>query len=240
MSLHIDAQPTQIAPRVLLPGDPLRAKFIADNFLSDVQLYSNVRNALGFTGSFNGIPVSVQATGMGIPSFSIYAHELIHHYGVNTLIRVGTCGSLHSSLSLGDIFLAQGASTDSNLIYNALNRNFNLSLIPDFYLLNTAVSIAAQRSFKIEIGNVFTSDSFYNDYNNGLHQTLSDLGVRAVDMESAALYFYAMQSNTRALSILSVSDNLLHDTHSTIQQRQTAFTDMILLALNTITHDCRR
>ena len=153
MSLHIEAKPGEIADRILLPGDPLRAKYIAENFFEDAKQYTGIRNILGFTGTYKGKRVSVQGTGMGIPSISIYAHELIHDYNVKKLVRVGTCGAMHKSVKLRDVVIAQATSTDSSIIRNIFG-NINYAPIADYELLTAAVESAKNNSIPVKVGNV--------------------------------------------------------------------------------------
>ncbi|MBQ9487895.1 MAG: DeoD-type purine-nucleoside phosphorylase, partial [Selenomonadaceae bacterium] len=165
-SPHNAAEIGDIAERILLPGDPLRAKVIAENFLTDVKQYNSIRNMFGFTGKYKGVHVSVQATGIGIPSFSVYVHELIHVYGAKKLIRTGTCGGMHDSLKLRDVLIAQGASTDSSIVYQTFGGAINFSLLADFDLLSKAVANAKKLNIPVKVGNVISTDNFYNDYSD--------------------------------------------------------------------------
>ena len=244
MSIHIAAQAGEIAERVLLPGDPVRAKIIAENFLSDVHQYTAIRNIFGFTGSYQGVPVSVQATGMGVPSISIYLHELIEVFGANRLIRVGTCGGMNENIHLRDVLIAQGSSTDSSVIKQTFGGSFNFSLLADFNLLSHAVNVANNLNIKCKVGNVLCTDLFYNDYDdpngtfgdgkNTFNDKLRKYGILAVEMETAALYLQAARANVQALAIFTVSDDLLRKDFCSPEERQSSFCDMIKIALETV------
>jgi purine-nucleoside phosphorylase len=233
MSTHIGAQPGEIAPRVLLPGDPLRAQWIAETFLEGATCYSRVRGMLGFTGTYRGTPVSVQGSGMGMPSASIYAHELINAYGVQSLIRVGTCGALAESLRLRDVVAAIGASTDSAMNRQRFDGLIDYAPVADFGLLRTAVDAADARGIAMTVGPIFAADAFYTDRPD-LYDRLADYGVLAVEMESAALYTIAARYGVRALTLLTVSDHIRTGEHSTAQERQETFAQMVDIALDTI------
>lgn len=233
MSTHIGAEPGQIAPRVLLPGDPLRAKWIAETFLEDATCYSTVRNMLGFTGRYQGVEVSVQGTGMGMPSASIYTHELITAYGARTLIRVGSCGSLAESLGLRDVIAAIGASTDSAMNRMRFDGLIDYAPVADFGLLRAAVDAAESRGIGMRVGPVLAADAFYN-VRPDLYQALADYGVLAVEMETAALYTIAAQFGARALTILTVSDIISSGEHLPAQDREQSFGQMVEIALDTI------
>ena len=247
MSIHIAANPGDVAERVLLPGDPLRAQFIAENFLTDVRQYSAIRNIFGFTGSFRGVPISVQATGMGIPSISIYLHELIEVFGAKKLIRVGTCGGMNENIHLRDVLVAQGSSTDSSIINQTFGTALNFSLLADFNLLSQAVNIANNLNIKCKVGNVLCTDLFYNDYDdpngtfgdgkNTFNDKLRKYGILAVEMETAALYLQAARANVQALAIFTVSDHLLTHEEVPPHERETNFNDMVKIALETIIED---
>jgi purine-nucleoside phosphorylase len=229
MSLHIGAQPNEIAETVLISGDPLRARYIAEKMLTDVICYNEVRGMLGFTGWYKGKRVSVQGTGMGIPSTAIYVHELIHFYGVKKIIRVGTCGAIQPALKLGQLILAEAAYTDSttNLMY------FNS---PDFAprasgnLLEQARDTALKLSIPAVEGLVFSTDTFYNEDANRWDKWI-DKGVLAVEMETSIIYTLALKNNVEALSILSVSDNIITNEMTTAGEREHASLDMMRLAL---------
>ena len=231
MSIHIAAKDGDIAEAVLLPGDPLRAKFVADNFLKDAVLYSNVRNALGFTGTYNGKRVSVQGTGMGIPSISIYVNELFRDYGVKRAIRIGTAGSLHKDVRLRDLVLAMSACTDSG----ANNIRFGgRSYAPTatFSLLKTAWDIATSKGYKPKAGPVVSADMFYAE-NPDEWKLWAKFGCLVLEMECAELYTLAAKFNREALGILTVSDSFITGEATTHEERQTTFTRMMEVALET-------
>ena len=234
MSTHIGAAPGEISPRVLLPGDPLRAKWIAETFLTDAKCYSTVRNMFGFTGQFNGTSVSVQGSGMGMPSASIYAHELINDYGVNTLIRVGTCGALSMDLQLRDVIAASGSSTDSAMNRIRFDGLIDYAPVADFGLLRTAVEAAERRGIEMTVGPILAADAFYTDRPD-LYDRLAEYGVLAVEMESAALYTIAARFKARALTLLTVSDHIKTGERTTAQEREQTFSQMVEIALKTIT-----
>lgn len=231
MSIHIGAKKGEIAETILLPGDPLRAKYIADTFLDDVVMYNNVRGMLGFTGYYKGKRLSVQGTGMGIPSISIYVNELIRDYDVQKLIRVGTCGAIQADIELKDVILGMAASTDSSL--NKIRFDgMDYAPIADFELLHQAYQYAKSVGKKVKVGNILSSDIFYNDdYLIDPFQKWKDFGIMAVEMESSALYTLAAKYNRQALTILTVSDHILKGEFCTAEERQTAFTDMMEIAL---------
>ena len=229
MSTHIDAPKGAIADVVLLPGDPLRAQYIAENFLDNAQRYNTVRNAFGFTGTFEGRRVSVQATGMGIPSISIYVNELIQDYGVKTLIRVGTAGGMGENVKVRDVVLAQGSSTDSSIILNTFGAGLYFAPRADFNLLREAANLADTSAIRYHVGNVLGEDRFYNDEMD--RQKLIDYEVLATEMETPALYLLAAKYHVHALSILTVSNHLVTGEETSAQERQTSFNDMIGLAL---------
>jgi purine-nucleoside phosphorylase len=232
VSIHIEAKAHEVADTVLLPGDPLRAKYIAENFLEDPIQYNNVRGMLGYTGRYKGKSVSVQGTGMGVPSISIYVHELMSSYNVQTLVRVGTCGAFQMDTRVRDVILAMTASTDS-----AINRirfkTFDYAPSADFELLRNAYDTAHSHRMPVHVGSVFTTDTFYNDDQETV-QRLTDFGTLAAEMETAALYTLAAQFKRRALSILTVSDHLVTGEQTTAEERQTTFNQMIEVALETV------
>jgi purine-nucleoside phosphorylase len=232
MSTHIGAKPGEIAERVLMPGDPLRAKWIAENYLTDAKCYSTVRNMFGFTGTYQGVPVSIQGSGMGMPSASIYAHELINEYGVKTLIRVGSCGALAESLNLRDVIAAIGSSTDSNMNRQRFDGLIDYAPVADFGLLRKAVEIAEGRGINMKVGPILAADAFYTDRPD-LYDRLADYGVLAVEMESAALYTIAARFGARALTILTVSDHIKRGEATTAQEREQTFSQMVEIALDT-------
>lgn len=228
MSVHINAKKGDIADTILLPGDPLRAKYIAETFLEDVVLYNEVRNMFGYTGTYKGKRISVQGTGMGVPSISIYVTELMNEYDVKKLIRVGTCGSIHKDVKVRDVIIAQSASTDSKMneiIFNGID----FAPTADFDLLLKAYNAGLEKGLNLRVGNVFTEDVFYNEHAE--HEKWAQYGVLALEMESAALYTLAAKFGRQALSILTVSDHLLTGEVTTSEERQTTFNDMIVVAL---------
>lgn len=228
MSIHIGAKENEIADKVLLPGDPLRAKHIAETFLENVTCYNEVRGMLGFTGTYKGKRVSVQGTGMGVPSISIYINELMQSYDAKTLIRVGTCGALQKDVEVRDVILAMSASTDSQM--NRLTfGGVDYAPTANFDLLKNAYDAGAQKGLNLKVGNVFTADMFYND--NAELEKWANYGVLAIEMETAALYTLAAKFGRKALSVLTVSDHILTGEETTAAERQTTFNDMIVVAL---------
>lgn len=229
MSVHIEAKNGEIAKTILLPGDPLRAKFIAETFLENPVCYNNVRGMYGFTGTYKGKRVSVQGTGMGLPSLSIYVNELISSYGVENLIRVGSCGGMLESVQVRDIILAIGASTDSKI--NELRfKGKDYAPTASFKLLNKAYNVAAEKNIRVQVGNVVSTDVFYND-DPEAWKLWARFGVMAVEMETAELYTLAAKFGVNALSVLTVSDSLVSGVETTSEEREKTFTDMIELAL---------
>ena len=233
MSTHIGAKPGEIAPRVLLPGDPLRAKWIAETYLEDAKCYSNVRGMLGFTGTYEGVSVSVQGSGMGMPSASIYYHELLAEYGATSLIRVGSCGALTEDLQLRDVVAASASSTDSAMNRVRFDGLVDYAPVASFELLRTAVDVAAALGVPVHVGQVFAADAFYTDRPD-LFDRLAAYGVLAVEMESAALYTLAARFKARALTLLTVSDHIKTGAHTTAQEREQTFAHMVELALATV------
>lgn len=229
MSFHINAEEGQIADIVLLPGDPLRAKYIAETFLEDAVCYNTVRNMLGYTGTYKGRKVSVQGTGMGMPSAVLYIHELINDYGVKTLIRVGTCGAIQEDVHIRDVIIAQAAATDSSLIYKDLAPIY-FPPIGNYGLISSAFELGTKKDLTVHVGNVFSSDTFYHDTEDTMN-SMTKLDVFGVDMETAGLYYLASKFHVRALSILTVSDHLITGEQTTAEERQTSFSDMIEVAL---------
>jgi len=227
---HNEAAPGGFAKTVLMPGDPLRAKFIAETFFENPQLVNNVRGIQGWTGTWHGVPVSAMGSGMGIPSIGIYSHELFHFYGVENIIRVGTTGALSEKLKLRDIVLAQGACTDSNF-----GRQFGLpgvfAPIADFKLLETAVAVVREMGAEPPVGNILSSDVFY--YKNGSGLEWAPMGVLAIDMETAGLYLNAAEAGKRALTICTVTDSLVTGEALSPAERQSSLTQMIEAALRT-------
>jgi purine-nucleoside phosphorylase len=234
MSVHINAKKGDIADTILLPGDPLRAKYIAETFLEDVVLYNEVRNMFGYTGTYKGKRISVQGTGMGVPSIAIYITELMNEYDVQKLIRVGTCGSIHKDVKVRDVILAQSASTDSKMneiIFNGVN----FAPTADFDLLLKAYNAGKEKGLNLKVGNVFTEDVFYNEHAE--HEKWAQYGILALEMESSALYTLAAKFGRQALSILTVSDHLLTGEVTTSEERQITFNDMIVVALDAAIQD---
>lgn len=232
MSTHIGAKKGEIAETVLLPGDPLRAKWIAETFLEDVVCYNNVRGMYGFTGTYKGKKVSVQGTGMGVPSISIYVNELIREYGVKNLIRVGTAGSYREDVKIRDVILAMSASTTSGM--NKLRFNgADYAPTANFELLSNAAEAARKRGINVKGGNVLTADEFYSD-NFEDYKKWAQFGVMCVEMETAALYTIAAKYNVKALSILTISDSLVTGEATTSEERQTTLKEMIEVALESI------
>jgi len=232
MSIHIGAAQGAIAEVVLLPGDPLRARFIAEHFLQNVVCYNEVRGMLGFTGLYKGQRVSVQGTGMGVPSIAIYAQELIEHYGVKKLVRVGTCGGMQEQVRVRDVILAQTASTDS--AHNRLRfGHIDYAPAADFPLLYKAYNHAVELGLSVHVGGVYTADLFYNDQPE-IMKRLMAYGVLGVEMETSALYTLAAKFSVQALSILTVSDHLITGEETTAEERQQTFLQMMELALETV------
>lgn len=230
MSIHIGAPEGAIAETVLLPGDPLRAKWIAENFLTDAICYNEVRGMLGYTGYYDGKRVSVQGTGMGIPTTLIYAHELINSYGVKNLIRVGSAGSYQKDVQLRDIVIAMAASSNSGL--NKIRFNgADFAPTASFSLFNKAIEMARQQKLPIKAGNILSSDEFYaDDYDS--YQQWADYGVLCVEMETAGLYTIAAKHRVNALAILTISDSLVTKEHTSAAEREQTFKEMINLALS--------
>ena len=227
---HINAKSGDFAKTVLMPGDPLRAKYIAETYLTDIKQVNSVRGALGFTGLYKGTPVSVMASGMGMPSISIYSHELFEGYGVENIIRVGTAGAMNKNLKIGDIVVGMGASTNSGILKECGFSGF--AAIADYSLLNTFCRVAEERETMLNVGNLFSSDLFYGGDPEFLKKW-SSVGVLAVEMEAAALYLNAAKLDKKALAICTVSDSLVTGEATTSDERQTAFNEMMILALET-------
>lgn len=231
MSVHIGAKPGEIADKILLPGDPLRAKYIAETFLEDVTCYNEVRGMYGFTGTYKGEKVSVQGTGMGVPSISIYVNELIQSYDVKKLIRVGTCGAIQKDVNVRDVILASTSSTDSQMNRMTFG-GIDFAPSADFQLLKHAYDTGAEKGLHLRVGNVFTSDSFYRDNSLELMEMLAGYNVLAVEMETTALYTLAAKYGRQALSVLTVSDHILTGEETSAEERQTTFNEMIEVALD--------
>ncbi|HET6166629.1 MAG TPA: purine-nucleoside phosphorylase [Marmoricola sp.] len=230
MSTHIGAAPGAIAPTVLLPGDPLRARWIAETFLDDATCYSEVRGMYGFTGTWQGAPVSVQGSGMGQPSMAIYVNELFDQYDVQAIVRVGSCGALTERLALRDVVLASGACTDSSM--NRLRfRGLDFAPVADFGLLRAAHDAAGRLGVDTHVGLVYSSDSFYNPRAAELTGPLVDHGVLAVEMEASALYTLAASYGRKALAICTVSDHIVTGAETTALEREQTFGAMVEIAL---------
>lgn len=226
---HINAPAGAFAQTVLMPGDPLRAKHIADTFLTDVECISTVRNMYGFTGLYQGKKVSVMGSGMGVPSMSIYATELVKFYDVKNIIRIGSCGALPLDVKVRDVVIAMGASTDSAVNRNRL-QGMDFAALASFNLLEKAVAGARAKNIPVHVGNVFTSDLFYNP-NPTLFDTLEKYGILGVEMEAAGLYGVAAEYGINALSIMTVSDHIRTGEALSAELRQTSFNDMVEIAL---------
>jgi len=232
MSTHIQAKKGEIAESILLPGDPLRAKWIAETFLEDAVCYNKVRGMLGFTGTYKGKRVSVQGTGMGIPSTLIYCHELITEYGVKNLIRVGSAGSYQKNVNLRDIVIAMSASSTSG-INSSRFVNSDFAPTANFELFMKAALYAKENSIPIKAGNVLSSDEFYED-DPETYKKWAEFGVLCVEMETAGLYTIAAKHNVNALAILTISDSLVTGEHLSAGDREKSFSDMIAIALGSI------
>ena len=234
---HINATPTDFAKTVLMPGDPLRAKFIAENFLENAKLVNNVRGIHGYTGTYKGTPVSVMASGMGMPSIGIYSYELFNFFDVDNIIRAGSAGGMSERVKVRDIIIAQGACTDSSYAHT-FNLPGTFAPIADYKLLKTTVDNAERLNLNYTVGNVLSSDIFYNDLQN-VPETATPtalwgkMGVLGVEMEAAALYMNAARAGKNALAILTVSDHLLTGDSLSAEDRQNTFTDMMQLSLET-------
>ena len=227
---HKSANPGDFAKTVLMPGDPLRAKFIADTFLENAKLVNNVRGIHGYTGTYKDVPVSVMASGMGMPSIGIYSYELYSHYGVENIIRIGSAGAISAKLKLRDVVAAQGACTNSNFAHQyGLPGQF--APIADYTLLETAVAAAREVGVEMPVGNLLSSDTFYDASNSSMKW--AELGVLAVEMEAAALYMNAAKLGKRALAICSISDSIVTGEELDASERQTSFTTMMKIALET-------
>jgi purine-nucleoside phosphorylase len=230
MTVHINAKKGDIAETILLPGDPLRAKFIAETFLEEVNCYNTVRNMLGFTGLWNGKRVSVQGTGMGMPSIGIYSHELINEFGVKNLIRVGSCGSFQKHVKVRDVILGVSASTNSRYAHQ-FDLPGTYAPTASFDLLLKAKEEADRLGVPVHAGNILSSDVFY-DANPDAWKKWAEMGVLAVEMEAAALYMNAAKLGANALTILTVSDSLVTHELTTSEEREKTFTDMMKIALS--------
>jgi purine-nucleoside phosphorylase len=230
-TIHINADPGDFAATVLMPGDPLRAKYIAETFLDDARQVSDVRNMLGFTGTYRDQQVSVMAHGMGIPSASIYCTELIRDYGVKRILRVGSCGTVHPAVGLRDIVIAMGASTDSGVNRTRFGGH-DFAAIASFNLLRTAVRAAEKKELAFHVGNIFSADLFYSPDTAQL-DLLAKYDILGVEMETAGIYAVAAELGAEALAICTVSDDIKNGDRLTPAERQTSFDEMIDLALET-------
>ena len=230
MSVHIEALKGDIAETVLMPGDPLRAKWIAETFLDNAICYNQVRGMLGYTGLYKGKKISVQGSGMGIPSAMIYYNELINEYGAKNLIRVGSAGSYQKDIKIRDIVLAMAASTTSG-INNSRFVNADYSPTADFELFMNACLYARKKNIQIKAGNVLSADEFYED-DKEAYKLWAKYGVLCVEMEAAGLYTLAAKHNVKALAILTISDSLVTGEQSTAAERESSFNEMIEIALN--------
>ncbi len=228
---HINATPADFAPTVLMPGDPLRAKFIAENFLDNAKLINNVRGVQGYTGTYEGTRVSVMASGMGMPSMGIYSYELFNFFDVQNILRIGSAGAYNEALHVRDIVLGMGACTNSNYAEQyGLPGTF--APIADWSLLRTCADTAAEMGLRYHVGNILSSDTFYREGESVSSWT--KMGVLATEMEAAALYMNAARCGKKALAICTVSDHLVTGEATTAEERQTSFTDMMKLALDTV------
>lgn len=237
---HIAAVPSDFGKTVLMPGDPLRSQFIAEHFLENARLVNNVRGIQGYTGTYKGVRVSVMASGMGIPSMGIYSHELYNAFGVENILRIGSAGALHESVAVRDIVLGQGACTDSNYVHQfGLPGQF--APIADFTLLHICAHVAEQLGLSFRVGNLVSTDCFYGDdadlpESRRVNALWAKMGALAVEMEAAALYCNAARAGRRALAICTISDHLVTGESLPAEARQTSFTDMMRLALETAVH----
>lgn len=232
MSTHIGAKPGDIAKGILLPGDPMRAKYVAENFLKDAKCFNEVRGMYGFTGDYKGKRISVMGTGMGVPSISIYVNELMRDYDVDYLCRIGTCGTLQPEIGLEDVVVAQGACTDSDFNHTVFNGTY--CPVADFMMLRTAYNKAKELGCSAKFGNVVSGDMFYGEEEMVNNPMWAKYGVLAAEMETAALYTYAKKYKKSALSMVTVSDSPFVDRQLTTQEREQSLNRMIELALETV------
>lgn len=229
---HINAKMGDFAETVLMPGDPLRAKFIAENFLQDAKCITDVRNMLGFTGNYKGKRVSVMGSGMGVPSISIYATELYQQYNVQNIIRIGSCGAVRDDIKLRDVIIAMGACTDSQVNRSRFN-NYDFAAIASYPLLRNAVNAAESLNKSVKVGNIFTADLFYTPQPE-MFAVMEKYGVLAVEMEAAGLYGVAAECGKQALAVLTVSDHIKTGEQTTAEERQTTFKDMMEITLESV------
>ena len=229
---HIKPNGVEIAETILLPGDPLRAKFIAENYLENPVLFNEVRGMLGYTGEYKGKKVSVMGTGMGSPSMAIYSWELINVFGVKNLIRIGSCGAMQNDIKLYDIILAMGAATNSNFAHQ-YNLPGQFPITASYELLEKAKKIADEKNYKVYVGNVLSSDVFYNADVTATEKW-AKMGILAEEMETTSLYLNAASAGVKALTILTVSDHMITHEQTTQEERQTSFTKMVEIALDVV------
>jgi purine-nucleoside phosphorylase len=229
---HIEANVGDFAKTVLMPGDPLRAKYIAENFLDDAKCVTRVRNMFGYTGTYKGKPVSVMGSGMGVPSISIYATELYKDYGVENIIRIGSCGAVRDDIKIRDIVIGMSASTDSNVNRSRLN-GYDFAATADFDLLHKVVKTAEETGKKVHVGNIFTADLFYTPQPE-MFALMEKYGILAVEMEAAGLYGVAAEYGKKALTVLTVSDHIKTGEQTTADERETTFKDMMELTLDSL------
>ena len=229
---HIEATENEFAKTVLMPGDPLRAKFIAENFLDDAKCITRVRNMFGYTGTYKGKPISVMGSGMGIPSISIYATELYNEYGVENIIRIGSCGAVRDDIKVRDVIVGMTASTDSNVNRQRFN-NMDFAASADFSLLQKVVNTAEKINKKVHVGNVFTADLFYTPQPE-MFKKMGDMGILAVEMEAAGLYGVAAELGKKALAVFTVSDHIKTGEQTSADERENTFKDMMELTLESI------
>ena len=229
---HMNAAPGDFAETVLMPGDPLRAQYIADTYLDDVRRVTDVRNMWGFTGSYKGMPVSVMAHGMGIPSVSIYVTELLTDYGVKRIVRVGSCGTSHPDVKLRDVIIAMGASTDSNCNRMRFG-GYDYAALASFDLVTKAVAAAEKNKVRYHVGNIFSADLFYTP-DPDMFATMAKYNIYGVEMEAAGIFAIAAEHDVEALAICTVSDDIVTGDALTSDERQTTFDEMILVALETV------
>ena len=232
MTPHNNAPIDKIAKTVLMPGDPLRAKYIAEKFLKDAELVNNVRGVQGRTGTWKGIPVTVMASGMGMPSIGIYSWELFNFYNVENIIRVGSAGALQDNINVRDVVIGMGACTNSNYI-DTFGFPGTFAPIADYDLLSAAVEAAKENGAKWHVGNIYSSDNFYHPENYLGNDICKRMGIMAVEMEAAALYANAAAAGKRALCICTISDHIFNGVELTAEERQNSFNEMIEIALDT-------
>lgn len=232
-TLHLQAEPDDYAPTVLMPGDPLRAEFIAKTYFDDVRPVNGIRNMLGFTGTYNGNPVSAQGSGMGVPSIQIYATELIRSYGVDRIVRVGSCGALQDHIELGDLVVGWAAGTDSGVNRTRFGgRDF--PAVASWELVKAVVERAEGESFTTHVGSIYTSDFFYEPEGSDTFALLERYGFLAVEMEAAGLYGVAAEHGARALTVATVSDQIKRNEKMSAEDRQSTFHNMITLVLDAL------